>query len=68
MLSKSMPVRSAPQVGIGFMPKSLSALRRFFSIHSGSFLSVEMPVTTSSFTPRRAVAPAASESDHPNSY
>ncbi len=28
MLSKSMPERSAPHVGMGFMPKILSALRR----------------------------------------
>ena len=50
------------------MPKILRALRRFLSIHSGSFLSVEMSVTTSSLMPRRAEAPAASESDQPNSY
>src|SRR3954451_12835794 len=68
MLSKSMPLRSAPQVGIGFMPNTLRALSRFLSIHSGSFLSFEMSVTTSSETPRRADAPAASESDQPNSY
>src|SRR6188474_2784823 len=68
MLSKSMPDRSAPQVGIGLRPKICSALRRFFSIHSGSFLRFEMSVTTSSETPRRAEAPALSESDQPNSY
>ncbi len=68
MLSKSIPVRSAPHVGIGFMPKILSALRRILSIQSGSFLSVEIPATTSSESPRWATEPAASESDHPNSY
>src|SRR3954467_5584277 len=68
MLSKSMPLRSAPQVGMGFMPNTLRALSRFLSIHSGSFLSFEMSVTTSSETPRLADAPALSESDQPNSY
>jgi len=68
MLSKSMPERSAPQVGMGFRSKSARPLSRFFSIHSGSLFSAEMSVTTSGDTPRRAEAPAASESDQPNSY
>ncbi len=67
MLSKSMPDRSLPQVGIGFLPNSRSDFSRVFSIHSGSFLRAEMSRTTSSFRPRRAVAPAVSESAQPYS-
>ena len=65
MLSKSMPERSEPQVGIGFLPNSRSPLRRRSSIHCGSLLSAEMLRTTSSDSPRLAVAPAESESDQP---
>ena len=68
MFSKSIPERSAPQVGMGFLRNIERPLRRFFSIHSGSLFSAEMFSTTSSLRPRRAVAPAASESDQPNSY
>ncbi len=67
ILSKSMPERSAPQVGIGFLSNSRSALRRSLSIHSGSFFIAEMSRTTSSERPRRAVAPATSESAQPYS-
>ena len=67
MLSKSMPDRSEPQVGIGFLPNSRRPLRRRSSIHSGSLLSAEMLRTTSSDSPRLAAVPAASESDQPNS-
>ena len=56
MLSKSMASRSAPQVGIGLRPNRRRPLRRRSSIHSGSFLSAEMLRTTSSFSPRSAVA------------
>ena len=54
MLSKSMPDRSEPQVGIGFLPNSRRPLSRRSSIHSGSFLSAEMLRTTSSDRPRWA--------------
>ncbi len=67
MLSKSMPDRSEPQVGIGFLPNSRSDFRRRSSIHSGSFLRAEMSRTTSSVSPRRAVAPAVSVSAQPYS-
>src|SRR5580693_2895474 len=68
MLSKSISDRSAPQVGIGLRPKYFRPLRRMSSIHFGSFLRPEMSRTTSSDRPRRADAPAASESDQPNLY
>ena len=67
MLSKSMPDRSEPQVGIGLRSNSLRPLSRRSSIHSGSFFFAEMSRTTSSLRPRCAVAPAASESAQPNS-
>ena len=66
MLSKSIVSSSPPQVGIGLRWKSLRPLSRMSSIHCGSLLSVEMLRTTSSLSPRWAVAPAASESDQPN--
>ena len=66
MLSKSMPDRSAPQFGIGFLSKMRSAFSRRSSIHSGSLFFAEMSRTTSSFRPRCALAPATSESDQPN--
>src|SRR5580704_4003747 len=68
MLSKSMPDRSAPQLGMGLRPKFFSPLSRMSSIHSGSFFRVEMSRTTSSDRPRRADAPATSESAQPNLY
>src|SRR5215467_12484436 len=68
MLSKSMPVRSAPQFGIGLRPKFFRPLSRISSIHSGSFFRAEMSRTTSSDRPRRADAPATSESAQPNLY
>ena len=68
MLSKSISLRSAPHVGIGLRSNSCRPFRRFFSIHSGSFLRVEMPRTTASLSPRWAAAPAASASCQPNSY
>ena len=40
--SKSMNDRSGPHAGIGRRSKSLRALRRFLSIHSGSFFTEEM--------------------------
>ena len=67
MVSKSMPERSAPQVGIGLRSKSRSALSRSLSIHSGSPFLPEMSRTTSSERPRRALAPAASGSAQPYS-
>ncbi len=66
MLSKSMPDRSEPQFGIGFLKKMSRAFNRRSSIHSGSFLSWEMLRTTSALMPRRAVEPATSVSDQPN--
>src|SRR5450631_42936 len=68
MLSKSMPVRSEPQLGMGFLPKSFRPFSRRFSIQAGSPLRPEMSRTTSSFRPRRADTPAASLSDQPYSY
>src|ERR1700722_19953530 len=68
MLSKSIPDRSAPKEGIGLRPKYLRPFSRLSSIHSGSFLRAEMSRTTSSDSPRRADAPAASESAQPNLY
>ena len=65
MLSKSMVDRSAPHVGMGFLSKISSALRRVFSIHSDSFFFAEMSRTTASDKPRSAAAPAASESCQP---
>ena len=62
MLSKSMPLRSEPQVGIGFLPN-----RRSSSIHSGSLFSALMLRTTSSLRPRFAMAPALSASCQPYS-
>jgi hypothetical protein len=67
MLSKSIPVRSEPQVGIGFLPNSFRPLSRSLSIHSGSFFFAEMSRTTSSLRPRLALAPATSESAQPYS-
>jgi hypothetical protein len=67
MLSKSISDRSAPQVGMGLRSKSCSARWRRWSIHSGSLFRAEMSATTSGEMPRRADAPAASESDQPNS-
>ena len=65
MLSKSMPDRSAPQCGIGFLSNSRSDFSRVLSIHSGSFFRAEMLRTTSSESPRWADMPAASESCQP---
>ena len=39
MLSKSMPDRSAPQLGMGFLSNSRRPFSRKSSIHSGSLLS-----------------------------
>ena len=60
MLSKSMPDRSEPQVGMGLRWKSLRPFRRRSSIHCGSFFFAEMSRTTSSLRPRLAAAPATS--------
>src|SRR5437667_7555218 len=68
MLSKSMPDRSAPQLGMGLRPKFRRPLSRMSRIHSGSFFRAEMSRTTSSDRPRRADAPATSESAQPNLY
>ena len=65
MLSKSMPSRLEPQVGIGLRAKMRSALSRLCSIHSGSFFFAEMSRTTNSDSPRCALAPATSESTQP---
>ena len=67
MLSKSMPDRSEPQVGMGLRPKSLRPFRRRSSIHCGSLFFPEMSRTTSSFRPRVAAAPASSLSAQPKS-
>ena len=68
MLSKSMPPRSEPQVGIGFLPNRRRPFSRRSSIHSGSFFFAEMSRTTSSLMPRRALEPASSASCQPYSY
>ncbi len=65
MLSKSMPSRLEPHLGIGLRSKMRSALSRVCSIHSGSFFFAEMSRTTASDKPRCALAPATSESDQP---
>ena len=49
MLSKSIPDRSAPHVGIGLRSNSCRPFSRRSSIHSGSFFSAEMSRTTSSY-------------------
>jgi len=67
MLSKSIPDRSAPHAGIGLRWNSRSPLRRSSSIQAGSFFLAEMSRTTSSFRPRRALAPAVSRSAQPYS-
>ena len=67
MLSKSMPLRSEPQVGMGLRRKSLRPFSRRSSIHCGSFFFEEMSRTMSSLSPRCASAPAASLSAQPNS-
>ncbi len=65
MLSKSIPERSEPQLGIGFFSKIASARNRRRSIHSGSFFFAEMSRTTASDRPRCALAPATSVSAQP---
>ncbi len=65
MLSKSMPSRLEPQFGIGFLSKVRRAFSRMSSIHCGSLFFAEMSRTTASDRPRRALAPATSESDQP---
>ncbi len=65
MLSKSMPSRLAPQLGMGLRSKMRSAFSRVFSIHSGSFFFADMSRTTTSESPRCALAPATSESAQP---
>ncbi|CAB4938683.1 unannotated protein [freshwater metagenome] len=65
MLSKSMPSRSEPQLGMGLRSKVLRAFRRASSIHSGSLFLAEMSRTTASDKPRLALAPATSESAQP---
>ena len=67
MLSKSMPPRSEPHVGMGLRPKSLRPFRRRSSIHWGSLFFEEMSRTTASLRPRVALAPASVSSAHPNS-
>ena len=66
MLSKSIPDRSPPHVGMGFFVNSFRPLSRRASIHSGSSFFAEMSRTTSSLMPRLASAPATSESAQPN--
>jgi Fe-S cluster assembly protein SufB len=68
IVSKSMPPRSEPHVGIGFLRKVDSAFSRASSIHWGSLFFIEMSRTTASDSPRFALAPATSESAHPYSY
>src|SRR6478609_3593981 len=68
MLSKSIPDRSEPQLGIGFLSKIDSALTRRCSIQSGSLFFAEMSRTTASDNPRCALAPATSESAQPKPY
>ena len=57
--------KSEPQFGIGFLSKIDSARSRRWSIQSGSLFFAEMSRTTASDSPRCALAPAASLSDHP---
>jgi hypothetical protein len=60
MLSKSMPDRSEPQVGIGFFSKSFEALEPQVEHPLRLAFLAEMSRTTSSLRPRLAVAPAVS--------
>ena len=66
MFSKSMPDKSAPQVGMGLRRNSFRPFSRKSSIQAGSSFSAEMSRTTSSDRPRRADSPATSESAQPN--
>src|SRR3982074_1236294 len=68
IVSKWIPARPATQLGIGLRSKSFSAFRRVSRIHSGSDFLAEMSRTTSSLSPRRALAPAESESAQPYAY
>ncbi len=67
MLSKSIPVRSAPHAGIGLRSNSRRPFSRRSSIQAGSFFFAEMSRTTASLRPRWAVAPAMSASAQPYS-
>src|SRR3989338_6038275 len=51
MLLKSIPDRSAPHFGISFSRKYLYAFTLYSSIHKGSFLYLEIFLTTSSERP-----------------
>ena len=67
MLSKSMPDRSEPQFGIGFLSNSRRPLSRRCSIHSGSPLSPEMLAHDGLGQPALGDGePATSESAQPN--
>src|SRR5215207_6213186 len=51
MSSKSIAERSPPQVGVGFSRNDSSAFSRNSSIHSGSFLCLEIMATISGSMP-----------------
>ena len=65
MFSKSMPERSAPQPGIGFLRKISYDLRRNSSIHSGSPLWAEIWRMMSSVRPRSTLMTGFSSSWNP---
>src|SRR6478736_5339418 len=68
MFSKSMPERSAPQPGIGFLRKISYAFRRKSSIHSGSCLCAEIWRTMSSDRPRSTLMTGFDSSWKPYLY
>src|SRR5918997_6450841 len=69
MSSKFSPERSPPQGGVGLSRKASSAFRRNSSIHSGSFLCLEIMATISGSIPFLGVLKKySSGSWNPNLY
>src|SRR4030095_5388233 len=74
MLSKSIPDRSAPQVGIGLRLNNFNPLSRSLGIHSGSDFFAEITPTAAPDSPRPPSAsdffaeiPRTTASDSPRS-
>ena len=68
IVSKKIPLRSEPQLGIGFLSNNDNPLSLRSNIHCGSFFFDEISRTTSSFRPRRLFEPASVLSAQPYSY
>src|SRR5215211_4802494 len=69
MSSKFSPERSPPQVGVGLSINASRAFRRNSSIHSGSFLCLEIMATISGSSPFLGVLKKySSGSRNPNLY